>query len=402
MGIGINKLTDLTIKSLKPGKHFDGSGLFLLVTPHSKLWRLKYRFAGKEKLLALGKYPMVSLKEARNLRDDAKRQIAKGIDPAAQKSLMKAQSILKAQNSVDVCSQAWFSKMTPQWGEGTRFAVQSSFRRDVIPYLGNKPIAELNTLEILTLVKRVEQRGACDQAKRLLMRLTAFFRWAVVNQIIQTNPASNLKPSEVLMARKVIHRPSLQQEDLAEFLTRLDKYTGNVVTAIGVRVLMHTAMRPGEVRGLRWSDIDFENSKLSIPAERMKMGRPFRVPLTQQVIELLKSLTPINGHRQFVFASMSVPTKPISENTLNLAIKRLGYEATSHGMRSTFSTIANESQNFTPDAIEAALSHEIGNKIRTAYARSDYFEQRIPLMRWWSNYLDAVKNQKQLALQNTI
>ena len=402
MGISINKLTDLTIKSLKPGKHFDGSGLFLFASPTSKLWRLKYRFAGQEKLLSIGKYPTVSLKEARQQRDEAKRKISMGIDPSSAKAAAKAQIRLKAINTVEASIQLWFIKMHTKWGAGTRHATQSSFRRDVFPLVGCKPVADLSTLDILNLVKRVEQRGAGDQAKRLLMRLTAFCRWAVVNQVIQVNPASNLKPSEIFMARQVIHRPSLSKKDLPEFLSRLEDYSGNMVTLIGLKVLIHTAMRPGEVRGLMWSDVNFESSMLSIPAERMKMNRPFRVPLTQQVLELLQSLLPLNGHRKFVFASTSLPTKPISENTLNLAIKRLGYVATSHGMRATFSTIANESQNFSADVIEAALAHEGNNKIRATYARSDYFEQRMPLMRWWSNYLDAVKNQKQLALQNTI
>jgi integrase len=400
MCVSINKLSDIAIKNLKPGKHFDGGGLFLLVSdalPPTKLWRFKYRFAGREKLLSIGKYPEVSLREARQARDEAKRQIREGLDPSSEKVAKKNRMKAEANLSVCKCAVTWFEKMAPSWGEGTRFATHSSFRRDVFPLLGGKPLAELTTLDVLSAVKRVEQRGAGDQAKRLLMRLSAFLRWAVVNQIIQTNPANNLKPSEVLKTRFVKHREALKKDELPEFLARLRCYSGDIVTAIGVSVLIHTAMRPGEVRGLRWTEIDFENLLISIPAERMKMRRPFRVPLTPQVLSAIERLKPLNGHRTFVFASPSSPEKTISENTLNLAIKRLGYTATSHGMRSTFSTIANESQNFSADVIEAALAHQDKNRVRAVYARTDYFEQRVHLMRWWSNYLDALHNMDEVA-----
>jgi integrase len=401
MGIAINKLSDLAIKSLKPGKHFDGAGLYLKVTNAtnpSKLWRMKYRFAGHEQLLSLGRYPQVSLKEARQARDDAKRQIYQGVDPSKVKAASKQNELFHSINTVEKCAQAWLTKMESSWGDKTMDTTNSLFTRDVYPFIGKKPISEVSTIELLQIVQRVEKRGAEYQAKRLLMKLTAFCRWAVVNQLISLSPAGNLRSSEILKRQPVKHREAITKDELPSFLISLDSYSGDVVVALGLELLTHTAMRPGEVRGLRWNDIDFENCIISIPSERMKMRRPFRIPLSKQVIKILEKLKQLNSNNQFVLSSSIKPEKPISDNTMNLAIRRLGYRATSHGMRSTFSTITHETQMFSSDVIEAALAHQDKNKVRGIYARTDYFEQRFSLMEWWSNYLDSIKLQKNLAM----
>jgi integrase len=386
-----NKLSDTKVKTLKTkGKHFDGDGLYLELTAiGSKLWRLKYRFAGTEKLLALGTYPSVKLATARELKDLAKSQIAAGIDPSNEKRVQKAKLALDAAQTVKACAEAWIDHMSPKWGQGTKLAVISSFERDVYPLIGSRSISTILAKDIIKAAKTVEARGATDQAARLLQRLKSFTRWATVNQIVETNPSGDIKPDDVLKKRVVINRPSLHKDQLRDFMVRLQDYQGDAVVAAGIRFLALTALRPGEVRHLEWSDIDFKTKTLAIPASRMKMGREHRVPLSTQALSVLEQIKPLNGHRTLVFSSIRKPGFPMSENTLNLGLQRMGFQATSHGMRSTFSTIANESLNFKPEVIEAALAHVRGDKVAAAYNRTDYFNERTKLMQWWANFLDS-------------
>ena len=386
-----NKLSDTKIKTLKiKGKHFDGDGLYLEVTSiGSKLWRLKYRFAGAEKLLSLGTYPSVTLATARELKDEAKSQIAAGVDPSTQKKAQKAKLALDAAQTLKACAEAWIDHMSPKWGKGTKLAVISSFERDVYPQIGSRSMSTILAKDIIKVAKLVESRGATDQAGRLLQRLKSFTRWATVNQIVESNPSGDIKPDDVLKKRVVVNRPSLHKDQLRDFMVRLEDYQGDAVVAAGIRFLALTALRPGEVRHLQWSDIDFKTKTLTIPASRMKMGRAHRVPLSTQALSVLEQIKPLNGHRTLVFSSLRKPGFPMSENTLNLGLQRMGFQATSHGMRSTFSTIANESLNFKHEVIEAALAHVRGDKVAAAYNRTDYFNERIKLMQWWANFLDS-------------
>jgi integrase len=386
-----NKLTNTRIKTLKiKGKHFDGDGLYVEVTANgSKLWRLKYRFAGVEKLLSLGIYPNVTLSTARELKDVAKAQIATGIDPSAQKKAYKAKLELDATQTVKACAESWIEHMSPKWGQGTKLAVISSFERDVYAQIGSRSISSILPKDIIRAAKLVEARGASDQAARLLQRLKSFMRWATVNQLVDVNPGADIKPDDVLKKRIVVNRPSLHKDQLHDFMVRLDNYQGDFVVAAGIRFLALTALRPGEVRHLQWSDIDFKTKTLTIPPSRMKMGRMHKVPLSTEAMSVLEQIKPLNGHRQLVFSSLRKPGFPMSENTLNLGLQRMGFQATSHGMRSTFSTIANESLNFKTEVIEAALAHVRGDKVAAAYNRTDYFNERIKLMQWWANFLNS-------------
>jgi integrase len=401
MGISINKLTELSIRSLTVGKHFDGGGLYLLVKgtqPSSRLWRMKYRYGGKEKLLAIGKYPEISVKEARLARDEAKRNLRDGIDPSQSKVTAKKILADEISNSVKACTYRWIEKMSSGWGDKTRHTTESLFLRDVFPYIGGKPITQVGTLDILSIVLRVEKRGANFQAKRLLMKLGAFFRWAIVNQLVKDNPIISLRGAEIFKGYKVTHRAALSSNAIGQFLKDLEGFSGERIVRLAVEFLMHTALRPGEVRHIRWEDIDFDKGTITIPAENMKMRRAHVVPLTERALALLRDAQILNSRRTFVFASPVKPSQPLSENTLNLVVKKLGNGATSHGMRATFSTIAHESLNWSTEVIEAALSHQDNNRIRAAYARTDYLEQRIKLMHWWSNYLSSKKMQAGLAL----
>ena len=394
-------LTDVYIRNLQApadvGKHFDSQGLHLLVTrTGSKLWRLKYRFARLEKTLSLGAYPAVSLTEARDSRFEAKKLLARGVDPSGQKIAQKRQLQADALNSFGACLSTLLSQKKDKLTEGTLASHRAMFQNDVLPILGRMPVSAITTADILNVLRKVEARGATDQAHRLLARLKAFFRWACVNQLVINDPCAALKASEVLRAHVLKHRASLPSDDLPSFMDKLDSYKGDSVTKWAILFLMHLALRPGEVRNLRWSDIDFERKILRIPADRMKMRREHRAPLTAQAIDILEMVRPINGHRLLVFASTRSPGNPISENTLNNACKRLGYTITSHGMRSLFSRVANESGLWHPDAIEAALAHEKKDKVRAAYLDSDHFQQRIPLMKWWSDFLCSSSSTKRV------
>ena len=390
-----NKLTDTKVKAVKAsGKYFDGDGLFVEVTKSgSKLWRLKYRIAGAEKLLAIGGYPSITLAQARQTKDNAKAQIAKGIDPSLTKKSAKAKLALETAQTVKACAEAWMRHNVPKWSEGTQKAVMSSFERDVFPTLGNRAISSLKPQDIIKTAKAVEARGATDQSGRLLQRLKAFTRWATVNQLIEFNPSGDLKPDEILKKHIVKNRPALQSNQLHDFMVRLNNYRGSTVVASCLRFLTLTALRPSEATGVQWTDIDFDNATLIISASRMKMRKEHRVPLSKQALQAIEEMRPINGHRKYVFASISKPTTTLSENTLNLGLQRMGFEATSHGMRATFSTITNESLNFRREVIEHALAHQERNKVVAAYNRSDYFEERKKLMQWWANYLEAKARQ---------
>lgn len=391
MSKATNKLSDTKAKTVKaPGKYADGEGLYLEVTAKgSKLWRLKYRIAGIEKSLSIGPYPAIGLAQARESKNQARKQIAQGVDPSATKQAAKARKALDAAQTVQSCARAWIEHQKAKWGQGTLKAVESSFERDVYPLMGQRAISSLTAEDVIKATKMVAARGAKDQAARLLQRLKSFSRWATVNRLITVNPGGDIKPDDILERREVKHRPALGQEQLSDFMQRLAAYDGDIVVAEGLRFLALTALRPGEVRGLLWTDLDIGKAMLTIPASRMKMGRSHRVPLSTQALAVVERIRPLNGHRKLVFSSVRKPGFPMSENTLNLGLQRMGFQATSHGMRSTFSTIANESLNFKREVIEAALAHMDGNKVAAAYNRTDFYNERIRLMQWWANFLDS-------------
>lgn len=391
MSKATNKLSDTRAKTVKaPGKYADGEGLYLEVTAKgSKLWRLKYRLAGMEKSLSIGPYPAIGLAQARDAKNQARKLIAQGVDPSAAKQAAKARKALDAAQTIESCAKAWIEHQSTKWGEGTLKAVGSSFQRDLYPLWGQRAISTLTAEDVIKATKLVAARGAADQAARLLQRLKSFSRWATVNRLIAANPGGDIKPDDILGRREVKHRPALGQEHLSDFMQRLAAYDGDLVVAEGLRFLALTALRPGEVRGLLWTDIDVDKAMLTIPASRMKMGRTHRVPLSTQAMAVIERIRPLNGHRKLVFSSVRKPGFPMSENTLNLGIQRMGFQATSHGMRSTFSTIANESLNFKREVIEAALAHLDGNKVAAAYNRTDYYQERVRLMQWWANFLDS-------------
>lgn len=390
----MGKLTAISARNLsRPGKHFDGHGLYLEITrAGGRYWRLKYRYAGKEKRLALGVYPDVSLKEARQRGDAAREQLQQGLDPLAERKAAKLQARHDAAHTLEDVARQWMGHQRGRWTAETARAIERSFELHVFPKLGSRPLAHILPREVQQVVRAVESTGARDMAGRVLQRIKSVYRWAVVNAIVDTNPMVDLVPGEILQPHRAQHRRALTSAQLPDFLQDLDRYDGEPITRLALCFLLLTATRPGEARAARWAEIDAKARMWTIPAERMKMRQSHQVPLSRQALHLLEQLRPLSGHRPLVFPSPHYPSKPLSENTFMGAIRRMGWGArtTAHGFRATFSTIANEAE-WDHDVIERQLAHEERNKVRAAYHRSAYTRQRRKLLQWWADYLDQAR-----------
>jgi integrase len=391
------KLTDAKLRTLtEPGKHFDGGGLYLELTKAGgRYWRLKYRHGGKEKLLALGVYPAVSLKAARDATGDARTVLQAGDDPGELRKAGKVKAAHESANTFEAVARDWMQHQASRWEPVTSERIAASFEGHIFPALGARPLASIKPGEIMAAVKRIEAGGAGDQASRVLQRVKSVYRWAVTHERIESNPMLDLVPSEILKPRQVNHRPALADRELPEFLRKLDAYEGDAHTVRALRLLMLTATRPGEVRGARWAEFDLEAALWVIPAERMKMRTEHRVPLSRQALEVLRTMEPLSGGRELVFPSPFYPSKSLSENTFNSAMARMGYKgsATAHGFRALFSTVANEC-GWNPDVIERQLAHVERNGVRAAYHRSTYTSDREKMMQWWADYLDGRQSGK--------
>jgi len=380
-------LTDTKVKNLKPKETqyrvSDSNGLYIEVrNTGSKYWRQNYRYNNKQKTLSHGVYPRVSLAKARKLRDEALEQLTDGLDPAKQKRLLKATRL----NTFGSIALEWFEKQQENWKPAYAQKLWHQLEKDVLPYLENEPITQVTVTDLFNILKRVEQRNALDLAMRLRQRCDAIFKHAILTERATNNPAAHLVGA--LKTRKTTHQKALDQKELPEFIRKLTHYDGHIISKLATQMLMYTFVRTSELRFAKWGEFDLDKRLWEIPGERMKMGNDHIVPLADQALHILEQLKPINGHREFVFASPQKPKQPISENAILNVIYRLGYKgkATGHGFRATASTILNE-MGYNSDAIERQLAHAERNKVRAAYHRSEYLEQRIELMRGWADYL---------------
>lgn len=384
-------LTDIKLRNLTtPGRHADGGGLYLQVTAAGgRYWRMKYRFGGKEKLLAFGVYPTVGLKDAREMRFAAKQALSRGEDPGSLKKDAKENALREAANTLQAVAEDWLAHQAGRWEAITLERTRASLKADVFPTLGHLPMTAVTTRQVMDVVKKIEKRGAGEIAMRVLQRIKAIYRYGVTHQRIERNPMLDLVPSEILKPRRVQHRAALSPNDLPEFLSKLEAYEGEPHTINALRLLMLTATRPGEVRGARWEEFDLEGNLWRIPPERMKMRTEHLVPLSTQAAAVVEAMRPLSGNRELVFPSPFYPSKPLSENTFNSAMARMGYKylATAHGFRALFSTVANES-GWNSDAIERQLAHVERNQVRAAYDRGSRLEERIKMMNWWADHLD--------------
>lgn len=391
-------LTDAKIRALKPSdkdfKVSDAGGLFLLVKASgSKSWRVKYRTGGKEKLLVIGDYPAVSLAQARSTRVAAKSELAAGNDPNEAKQEQKRIKLEKEAETFEKQARAYTDK-TIKEGKADATLAKTEWLLDMAnASFGQKPIAEVTSPMILACIRKVESKGNFETAKRLRAKVGAVFRFAIANGTVQADPTYALR--DALIRPKVTPRAAITDpKALGGLMRAIDGFHGQAVTRIALQLLAILTPRPGELRQAFWSEFDLDAAVWSIPAERMKMRRPHNVPLPKQAIELLQQLKVFTGTGSRAFPSLISTAKPMSENTLNTALRRMGISAdemTSHGFRATFSTLANESGLWNPDAIERALAHIETNTVRRAYARGEHWEERVRLAAWWAGFLDGVR-----------
>ena len=391
-------LTDIIVKNIKPKEKifriFDEKGLYLEVNPKGgKYWRFKYLFDRKEGRLAFGVYPEVSLKEARDKRDEARKKISNGINPAEEKKLAKITRMIDAENSFEAVAREWHEKQKARYTVKHHRAVLTRLANDVFPLLGSRPIGQIKAPELLVTVQKIEKRGAVDLSHRVLQTCGQIFRYAIATGRAERDISADLRGA--LTVRKKVNHANLKEDELPEFLQKLNQYHGELQTKLALQVLVLTFVRTAELRGMKWHEINFETKEWHIPAERMKMKEKHIVPLSKQVIELIQQARRLHNNPNFVFPSRINPHKPTSENTLIYAIYRMGYhsKATAHGFRATASTILNEN-NFRADVIEKQLAHGERNKVRASYNHAQYLPERKAMMQWWADYLDKLGNVK--------
>ncbi len=391
-------LTDTGIKALKAGqkprKHFDAASLFLLVTPNGgKWWRFKYRFGGKEKLISFGTYPEVPLKDARNKRDQARRDIAADIDPGIKRKAEKDSKSVQAANSFEVIAREWFTKHESSWVASHSSKIIRRLERDVFPWLGSRPISEVTAAELLSVLRRVEGRNALDTAHRTLQNCSQVFRYAVATLRAKRDPTTDLRGA--LPPVKQSHHPSITEpKAIGELLRAIDGYSGSFITQCALKLAPLTFVRPGELRKAEWAEFDLDGTEWRIPAERMKMRELHIVALSIQAIQVLRELHALTGTGKYVFPGARTNGRPMSENTVNAALRRLGYtsdEMTGHGFRSMASTRLNE-QGWNRDVVERQLAHAERDDVRAAYNYAEHLSERRKMMQHWAEYLDTLRN----------
>jgi integrase len=391
-------LTDLQVKQAIPRdrdwKLSDSGGLYLLVRPNgSKLWRMKYRLHGREKKLAFGRFPEVGLKEARLMRDEARVEIGRGGDPARRKREEKIAAIIRAGDTFEAVTHEYIAKREAE-GLAMATLVKANWLANVLnKSIGHRPIAEITPHEMLTVLKRHEQQGNYEKARRLRSFASRVFRYAVSTLRAEHDPCSPLRGA--LINPKAKHYAAITDPaELGGLLRAIDAYEGNHTTVFALQVAPHVFVRPGELRHAEWEELDWDAAVWRIPAGKMKSRRPHAVPLSRQVRDLLSRLRDLNGGSRYVFRSLASRDRPMSENTVNAALRRMGYsgdEMTAHGLRATASTLLNESGLWSHDAIERALAHQDQDAVRGIYHRGQHWEERVRMAQWWSDYLDELR-----------
>lgn len=388
------KLNARQVDAAKPRekayKLADGAGLYLEVVPSgSRYWRMKYRFNGKEKRMAFGVYPAVSLAQARALRDEAKKKLAEGIDPSFAKKEEKLVRDVQLNNTFQAVALEWHGTKVSRWSEGYASDIIEAFNKDIFPYIGQQPVNEIKPLVLLNVLRRMENRGATEKAKKVRQRCSEVFRYAIVTGRAEYNPAADL--TSAMSGHESKHYPFLTVEELPDFFKALSGYTGSPLVVLAARLLILTGVRTGELRGAFWSEFDLEKAVWEIPADRMKMKRPHLVPLSIQALEIVQQLKVMSGQYPLVFPGRNDPRKTMSEASINQVFKRIGYtgKVTGHGFRHTMSTILHE-EGFNTAWIETQLAHVDKNAIRGTYNHALYLEGRREMMQWYADYINSI------------
>lgn len=383
----------------------DERGLVLLVRPNgSKLWQLRYRHEGKEKTASLGQYPDVSLSAARGKRDKAREHVAAGSDPVAAKRAERQAKAIATVNNFEAVAREWWEHW--KHARTSTHHVDQTLRRleaDVFPKLGARPIAEIEVPELVDMARDIEKRGATELAKRSLQMCSMIFRYAIANGKARRNPAIDIKPSDVLKARKVENYARVGAGELPMLLRKIEAYQGTPITRLAIKLMALTYVRTGELIGARWAEFDLEAARWDIPGERMKMKTPHIVPLSPQAVEVLRTLHTVTGGRQLLFPGERDHSKPMSNNTILGALARMGYkhQMTGHGFRGIASTVLHE-HGFDHAHIEAQLAHAERSSVSAAYNHAQYLPQRAAMMAWWGNYLDSVARGNVLPLRKLV
>lgn len=394
-------LSDTACRNAKPKtrpyKISDGHGLYLEIAPSgSKWWRLKYRFGGKENRISLGVYPTVSLKEAREKREAERKRLADGVDPSRHRQMQRSRSKEAAANSFQAIALEWITKFSSTWVDNHTDKVKRRLERDVFPWLGSRPVTEITSAELLSVLRRIESRGARDTAHRAGQNCGQVFRYAIATGRAQNDPSFALRGA--LPPAKHSHYASIREPAaIGKLMRDIRECRGLFQTQCALRLAPYVFVRPGELRWAEWSEFDLEIAEWRIPAHKMKMRRAHVVPLSAQALEILRELQPMTGDGQYLFPG-TARGRPISENTISLALKDLGYagdQMTVHGFRSMASTLLNE-QGWPRDAIERQLAHGERNRVRASYNFAEYLPERRKMMQAWADYLDALRDERKV------
>ncbi len=381
--------------STKPRKIFDERGLFLLVTPNGgKWWRFRYSFDGKEKLLALGTYPDVPLSAARQKRDQARTLLADGIDPSEHRKAAKAKRVGLAANTFEVIGREWYAKTAVTLADSTKAKLLKFLEADVFPWIGARPISSLAAIDLIGVIERIERRGAMDIARRVHNYMGRIFRYAVGRGLADRDPSRDIELKDILPKPDMQHHASVTDpKEVGALLRAIEGFTGAITTRCALRLGALVFVRPGELRRAEWKEFNFDKSEWRIPAVKMKMKEQHIVPLSTQAIDILREIQPLTGSGRYVFPSERGDGRPMSENTVNAALRRLGYakdEMTGHGFRSTASTLLNEMGWFCK-MIERQLAHGERSKVVGAYNFAEYLSGRRRMMQAWADYLDMLR-----------
>jgi integrase len=392
-------LTDVQVRNAKPKeKDFklpDGYGLYLLVTPtNGKLWRFDYRYADKRKTLAFGAYPSLSLADARQRREDAKKLLANGVDPSEVRKAQKAATVAVTENSFEIVAREWHSKFSGTWSLSHAETTLRRIQSDAFPVIGARPIGEIKAPELLAMLRRIESRGALETAHRVKTICGQVFRYAVATGRAERDPAADLKGA--LPPYKKSHLAAITDPKYVPPLLRaIDGYQGSFVVKSALQLAPLVFVRPGELRQAEWAEIDLDVGEWNIPAERMKMKQPHLVPLSKQAVSIFLELQAITGNSRYVFPSGRSFARPMSNNAVNAALRRMGFdkdEMTGHGFRAMARTILDEVLQVRPEFIEHQLAHAVKDPNGRAYNRTTHLAERRKMMQTWADYLDGLKN----------
>ena len=396
-------LSDIKIRSAKPSekplKLFDGGGLYLEVSPRGgRWWRLKFRFEGREKRLSLGVYPQVSLKEARRRRDEARAQLAQGIDPGAARKAQKAAQ--GGEGTLEAVAREWFAQRSPTWAPSHAVRIIRLLERDVFPWIGGRPIAEIAPPDILPLLRRIEARGAGETAHRAVQNLSAVFRFAVATGRADRDVTADLRGALAPVKGKHFAAQT-EPQAIGALLRALWGYEGTFIVRCALRLGAYLFVRPGELRKAEWSEIDLDAAEWRIPAGKMKMRDPHIVPLSQQAVDILRELHPLTGAGRYVFSSARSVSRPMSDNAVLAAMRSLGIaktEMVGHGWRAAARTLLHEVLHYPGEVIERQLAHRTPGPLGAAYDRAKHLSERRRMMQAWSDYLGALKNGAEVVL----